>query len=95
VKRNRNDTDISDEKMENLKRTLRARKEVLTCTKIYLIVLMKPISQIRTQLWHVKESKVHIAESPMAGITVRSASNVSLTGQQKTLSKTQKIAENL
>ena len=31
---------------------------------------MKSIRRIRTQGWHVKESKVHITESPMTSINI-------------------------
>ena len=98
LKRNRNDADISDEKMEKLKRTLRARKEVLNMYKD--MSHSSDESDVSNQDMRVASESKRSANS---GTTTdrhhhkRSASDVSLTGQQKTLSKTaensRKIAE--
>jgi len=89
VKRIRNDADISDEKMEKLKRTLRARKEVLN--------MYKDMSHSSDEADTSKQDTRLACERKQSASSrisndrhhhKRSASDVSLTGQQKTLSKT-------
>jgi len=70
VKGNRNDADISDEKMENLKTTLRACKEVLVMYKDMSDCCDEANTSNQVTRLHVKESKVHITESPMTSINI-------------------------
>lgn len=88
VKRNRNDADISDEKMKTLKRTLRARKEVINMYKD------KSDSSDEADTSN-HDRRVAREEKGSSNIRIgsdrhhdkRSASDVSLRDQQKTLSK--------
>jgi len=89
VKRNRNDADISDEKMEKLKRTLRARKEVLNMYKE--MSHSSDEDDMSSRDTRVSSERKQSANSRIANDGhhhKRSASDVSLTGEQKTLSKT-------
>lgn len=89
LKRNRNDADVSDEKMEKLKRTLRARKEVLNMYKdmSHSSDEANTSSQDRRVAGERKQNaKSRITKDENRH--KRSATDVSLIGQQKTLSKT-------
>lgn len=89
AKRNRNDADISDEKMEKLKRTLRARKEVLNVYKDMSHSSDEADTSNRdTGLARERKQSAHSRIANDRHHNKRSASDVSLKGQQKTLSKT-------
>lgn len=89
VKRNRNDADISDEKMEKLKRTLRARKEVLNMYKEMSHSSDEAdTSNQDTRLASERRQSAYSRITNDGHHHKRSASDVSLTGKQKTLSKT-------
>ena len=88
VKRNRNDADVSDEKIEKLKRTLRARKEVLN--------MYKEVSHSSDEAdTSNQDTRVECERKQSANIRItndrhhhkRSTTDVSSTGHQKTLSK--------
>ena len=92
LKRNRNDADISDEKMDKLKRTLRVRKEVRNMYKD--MSHSSDEADTSNQDRRVASERKQSANSRITNDGhhhKRSASDVSLTDQQKTLSK---IAEN-
>jgi len=89
LKRNRNDADISDEKMEKLKRTLRARKKVLNMYKD--MSHSSDEADTSNQNTRVASERKQSANSRITNDRHhhrRSASDVKLTGQQKTSSKT-------
>jgi hypothetical protein len=89
VKRAGNDADISDEKMEKLKRTLRARKEVLNMYKDMSHSSDEAdTSNPDTRVTCDRKQSANSRITSDGDHRRRSATGVSLTGQQKTLAKT-------
>jgi xeroderma pigmentosum group C-complementing protein len=88
VKRNRNDADISDEKMGKLKRTLRARKEEVNMYKDKSDSSDEAdTSNQDVRVVREKKGSSNIRTASDRHHHKRSATDVSLTDQQKTLSK--------